>query len=58
MLDYTPIDYAQAYFPELVFPKISGILTFENLKTIKIPSKAMLRVFILIWGEKFMATLV
>lgn len=35
MLAYTPIDYAQAYFPEPVLPKIVGIPTFDKLKSMK-----------------------
>ena len=32
MLAYTPIDYAQAYFPEPVLPKIVANPTYDKLK--------------------------
>ena len=35
MLAYTPIDYAKAYFPEPVLPKIVWIPTFDKLKNMK-----------------------
>jgi len=35
MLAYMPIDYAQAYFPKPVLPKIVGNPIFEKLKSMK-----------------------
>ena len=40
MPNYSPIDYANAYFPTPILPKIVGQPNFENLRTLKKALKA------------------
>ena len=40
MPNYTPIDYANAYFPTPILPKIIGQPTFEKLRALKKALKA------------------